>query len=156
MFVGPPGSGKSTFYRTFLSESYYRINNDSLKNPKKAAEVLKAHLSANPDGHNIVIDNTNSNPQQRKVFIEIAEQFKFQSIRCIRFKLPKEECINNNNMRKLESKEHLSKRVASVAIHSIYKNLVEPELHEGFSEIITVKSLPNLNDCDSKELKRAN
>ena len=36
IFVGAPGSGKSTFYRSYLSGSYYRLNNDSLKNPKKA------------------------------------------------------------------------------------------------------------------------
>ena len=45
IFVGAPGSGKSTFYREFLSHCYYRINNDSLKNPKKAPQILRNHLN---------------------------------------------------------------------------------------------------------------
>ena len=40
--------------------------------------------------------------------------------------MPKEICIQNNDLRKLECKEHLSKRVASVAIHTIFKNLEKP------------------------------
>jgi hypothetical protein len=36
---------------------------------------------------------------------------------------------------------NLSKRVPTIAIHTFYKNFVEPSLDEGFQEIIKVKNV---------------
>ena len=36
LLCGSPGSGKSTFWREYLSKTHIIINNDTIKNPKKA------------------------------------------------------------------------------------------------------------------------
>lgn len=41
LFVGSPGSGKSTLYRDHLSHLYARINNDTCKNPSKNEKMCK-------------------------------------------------------------------------------------------------------------------
>ena len=41
IFVGSPGSGKSTFYRDHLSHHYQRVNNDTTKNAAKNEKLCK-------------------------------------------------------------------------------------------------------------------
>jgi len=48
---------------------------------------------------------------------------------------------------------NLSKRVPTIAIHTFYKNFVEPSLDEGFQEIIKVKNVP-YQVMDEKEHKK--
>lgn len=48
---------------------------------------------------------------------------------------------------------NLSKRVPTIAIHTFYKNYVEPSLNEGFQEIIRVKNVP-YQVMDEKEHKK--
>jgi bifunctional polynucleotide phosphatase/kinase len=55
IFFGSPGSGKSTFWKNYLS-TYERVNNDTLKTPEKCVKVLKEALDT---GKSAVIDNTN-------------------------------------------------------------------------------------------------
>lgn len=80
-----------------------RINNDTLGTPAKSlkffGEVLKQKIKPN-----VVIDNTNSSIENRKKFIEIAKNNGVKSIRCIYFNVPKEICMENNSLRKLEQK----------------------------------------------------
>lgn len=40
IFVGSAGSGKSTFWRNYLS-GYKRINNDTINNDNKAQKLAK-------------------------------------------------------------------------------------------------------------------
>ena len=44
IFVGSPGSGKSTFWRTYLS-SYERVNNDTLKTHAKCIKACSEFLA---------------------------------------------------------------------------------------------------------------
>ena len=69
MFIGSPGSGKSVLYRTYLSSHYKRINNDTIKNPKKAEKLC---LSLLEQGKSVVVDNMNAQPKQRNVYISLA------------------------------------------------------------------------------------
>lgn len=55
IFVGSPGSGKSTFWKTYFS-SYERLNNDTLKTPAKCLKACSEFLAQNKS---CVIDNTN-------------------------------------------------------------------------------------------------
>ena len=57
LFIGSPGSGKSVFYRTYLSSHYKRINNDTIKNPKKAEKLCVSLLE---EGKSVVVDNMNA------------------------------------------------------------------------------------------------
>lgn len=45
LFCGPPGAGKSTFFKTHLEPlGYYRINQDTLKTRDKCLQAAKQHL----------------------------------------------------------------------------------------------------------------
>lgn len=72
IFCGPPGCGKSTFYRLFLSLNYLRINNDTIGTPAKSLKLFGEALKQK-EKPNVVIDNTNSSIENRKKFIDIAK-----------------------------------------------------------------------------------
>lgn len=143
LFVGAPGSGKSTFfYSHFEKEGYVRINNDSTT-VKKANQILCNSLN---QGEKIVVDNTNSKKSVRKEIISKAEAKEY-SVFCIFFDFTKEMSIYLNHLRRLiisykeyksesEGKEVIhSNPVPTVAIHSYYKYLEVPSLEEGFKSI---------------------
>jgi ABC-type multidrug transport system ATPase subunit len=46
IFIGPPGAGKSTFWKTHMSE-YVRINNDEIKSKPKAFKIAAEAIKAN-------------------------------------------------------------------------------------------------------------
>lgn len=71
IFVGSPASGKSTFWKTHLSD-YTRVNRDTLKTREKCLKVAEEALKKN---ENVVIDNTNPTAQDRKSFIDLAKQY---------------------------------------------------------------------------------
>jgi bifunctional polynucleotide phosphatase/kinase len=62
ILVGSPGSGKSTFFREYLCESHWRLNNDTLKNPNKLAKLCNEYLAA---GKSVVVDNLNASCKAR-------------------------------------------------------------------------------------------
>ena len=98
---GLPGSGKSTWAKQILNDnpnSYKRINNDTIKNPKKAEKLC---LSLLQEGKSIVIDNMNAQPKTRSVYIEMAKKLKIQ-VRAIYMQTDKETCLYNNSLRKVE------------------------------------------------------
>lgn len=57
LFVGSPGSGKSTFYTKHLKPlEYVRINQDTLKTRDKCFKVAEENLS---EGRSVVIGKEN-------------------------------------------------------------------------------------------------
>lgn len=71
IFVGSAASGKSTFWKTHLSD-YVRVNRDTLKTREKC---LKAAEEALKKGENVVIDNTNPTKNDRKDYIDLAKKY---------------------------------------------------------------------------------
>ena len=150
LFCGAPGSGKSTFWQSYLKD-YVRVNNDELKTPEKCKKVADAALS---QGKSVVIDNTNKTFEQRSRYIPIAKKYNVP-YRCILFTTPKEVCIHNNKQRGgvNTARVHLSKKVPPVPIHDWFKNLEMPSIEkEGFSELIRIdfRAGPFVNDEDEK------
>lgn len=68
IFVGSPGSGKSTFWNNHLSH-YTRVNNDTLKSRDRCLRVAESALAS---GQSCVIDNTNPDNDARKAYIKLA------------------------------------------------------------------------------------
>ena len=89
--VGSPGSGKSTFVKTFLSD-YERINNDTLKTKENCMKACRQSLK---EGKSVVVDNTNPKREVRAAYLKIAKDMKVKA-RCVFFDTPKEICKHNN------------------------------------------------------------
>jgi len=146
MFVGAPGSGKSTFWSTYL-KSYERINNDTLKTKEKCMKMTRELLG---QGQSVVIDNTNPTADVRARYTTIAAEMKIP-IRAIYFDVPKERSMENNFQRKANShRQHLSRGISEIPIHTFYKHHTVPTEKEGFEKIIKVSFVagPFENDED--------
>jgi bifunctional polynucleotide phosphatase/kinase len=147
LFVGGPGSGKSTFWSKYLSD-YTRVNNDTLKTKEKCMKVAREALDA---GKSCVIDNTNPDADTRSRYTNIAKEKKVP-IRCFFFDYDKTICMHNNKQRKLNThRKHFSKKVGDVIIHTYYKKLEPPKLTEGFSEIKKISFIPGPFDNPKDE-----
>lgn len=133
--VGAPGSGKSTFTSTKMKD-YVRVNNDTYKNKEKCGKVCRENLE---QGKSVVIDNTNHTKDVRKHYIQIAKEFEVP-IRCFYMTTDKPTCMHNNFMRKANvNREHMSKAVPAIAIHTFFKNYAEPTLAEGFESVLKIQ-----------------
>ena len=67
LFVGLPGSGKSTFYKNHYFNTHLRISNDLLRTKNRTQKLLDFCRETNMS---FVIDNTCTTKEVRKRFIE--------------------------------------------------------------------------------------
>jgi predicted kinase len=67
IFVGLPGSGKSSFYKERFFNSHVRISLDLLKTRHRETRILDVCLETD---QRFVIDNTNPTRAERSRFIE--------------------------------------------------------------------------------------
>lgn len=147
LFVGGPGSGKSTFWSKYLSD-YVRVNNDTLKTKEKCMKVAREALDS---GKSCVIDNTDPDIETRSRYTQIAKEKKVP-IRCFFFDFDKTLCMHNNKQRKLNThRKHFSGKVGDVIIHTYYKKLQVPTTAEGFSEVKKISFIPGPFDNSNDE-----
>lgn len=112
IFVGMPGSGKSSYYnQNLLSKGWIHINQDLLKTKDKM--VLNAR-SALLSGKSVAIDATNPDPDSRKLYINIAAELRIPVL-ILYF-------VNNG----YEGNKLRPNPVPTVAYNIYYKHLVEP------------------------------
>ena len=87
IFVGPPASGKTTFYNTHfattrlfnLSTAYTQslgfpddwVNQDTLKDREKCVEAVRLALLS---GKSVVVDNTNRSRETRGLYLSMAKK----------------------------------------------------------------------------------
>jgi bifunctional polynucleotide phosphatase/kinase len=84
IFVGPPGSGKSSIAKQF--KGYIIINQDTLGTKAKVLKLVHESLKK---GHSVVIDRKNEYKKDREEFINIAKGYN-ASVRIIWFDVTKE------------------------------------------------------------------
>jgi predicted kinase len=110
VFVGPPGAGKTTFYKDhFASRGYQWVNQvstiesllvsfanvtlqDTLKSATKCLSMAKQHLL---DHRSVVIDNTNRTKSIRSTYITLAKELNV-NVRCVYFDASHELCVHNS------------------------------------------------------------
>ncbi len=130
LFIGIPGSGKSTLYAQRFLNTHVRINRDMLKTETRERILFDACLRAKQP---FVLDNTNVTRDKRAAYIAQAKQAKFKVIGYF-LDCPVEEALKRNEQRTGKA------RVPNVAIYTMAKKLEAPEISEGFDELFRVKN----------------
>ena len=129
IFIGVPGSGKSSFYKERLFNSHVRISLDLLKARHREQRLLDLCLATE---QRFVIDNTNPSLQERFAYIEAARANRFK-ITGYYFCSKVEDCLRRNAARPDDQ------RVPDVAILSSAKKLELPTIEEGFDQLFYVR-----------------
>lgn len=144
LYLGYPGCGKSTFAQKHHHD-YKIINQDTIKSKSKCMKLFKSYLEKR---EKVVIDNTNYNPEVRKTFISLAQQYKVP-IRCFHFNINKELAMHLNNFRMLTTG---IKKVPKVVYNVYDKKIKSPCLEEGFQEIINVNFVPEFLNTEEEKI----
>jgi predicted kinase len=129
IFIGPQGTGKSTFYRERFFSTHVRINLDMLKTRNREKIILDACLASQQP---FVVDNTNPYPVDRSRYFVPARAAGFRVI-AYYFATPMSEALRRNNLRKGKQK------IPVVAIASTFRRMERPQKIEGYDEIHTVE-----------------
>ena len=129
IFIGIPGSGKSSFFKERLFHSHVRISLDLLKTRHREQRLLELCLTTE---QRFAVDNTNPTRVVRSAYLEAAKARRFQTAGYY-FQSKVEECLRRNSQRPP------SERVADVAILSSAKRLELPSLSEGFDQLFYVR-----------------
>ena len=112
IFMGVPGSGKTSYYTNNLySLGFIHINRDKLKTNVKVLKLIKDTLN---NGLSMAIDATNPELEKRNEYYNLAQQYGY-AVTVLYF------VGNGYEWNKL--REH---PVPKIAYYKYYKNLVEP------------------------------
>ena len=129
IFVGLPGSGKSTYYFAHFSGSHVHVSKDLLPNARsrddRQAMLIEKALAA---GESVVVDNTNPSRDIRAPLIALGKRHGARIIGCY-FECSVRVAIARNAKREGKG------RVPNVAIFTTQKKLQPPALDEGFDEV---------------------
>ncbi|XP_013075013.2 uncharacterized protein F21D5.5-like [Biomphalaria glabrata] len=148
LMVGQPASGKSTFRRRHLEPSgYVAVNRDTMGTMEKCIKAAKAALQ---EGKSVVADNTNPSVDGRAAFIKLAQE-KGIPCRCFWLQTPLELSHHLNMFRQNQTKGAV-RRIPDVGFNMFKKNFQEPQLSEGFSDIIKVDFKPRFDNKNDEEL----
>lgn len=120
VFVGMPGSGKSTFYHTKLKD-HIHIEQDKIGTRPKLLKELDKSLTT---GKSIVIDSTNPIQENRLEYYEKAKKHNY-NIKVIYF------LVNGTGFNKLREKP-----VPDIVYHIYFKKLEPPTIENTPGEII--------------------
>ena len=137
IFVGSPGSGKSTFFKRHLAAlGYHRVNQDILKKRERCVEVAREHLEHK---QSVAVDNTNRDAATRKVWVDLARSFNIP-IRCIYFTADPALCKHNDAVRALNVSHNPENRtiLPNSALPAYMNAFQVPEKKEGFEDITKV------------------
>lgn len=114
IFVGMPGSGKSTFFEQNLKpRGWVHANQDTLKTQPKMLTAVRSALTA---GQSVAVDATNPSPDKRREYITLAAQYRVPTLILYFVR-------NGHEWNKLRPNP-----VPNIAYSMYYKNLVEPTL----------------------------
>jgi predicted kinase len=129
IFVGLPGSGKSTYYFAHFAGTHVHVSKDMMKNARgreaKQTAVVEQALSA---GQSVVVDNTNPSRAIRAPLIAIGKRHGARNV-AYYFHCSVRTALMRNRQREGKG------RVPDVAIFVTQKKLAPPALDEGFDAV---------------------
>ncbi|XP_071529360.1 uncharacterized protein F21D5.5 isoform X1 [Panulirus ornatus] len=149
ILVGYPGSGKSFFSSTHLAGlGYIQANRDTVGSWQKCVSIMEKSLK---DGKHVVIDNTNPDAESRKRYIDAAKKLNVP-VRCFVFNISKDHSRHNNKFRELSGADHTK---VNDMIYNMYKSKYnEPNIKEGFDDIVKVNFIPKFRTAKEEKLYR--
>ncbi|XP_059474148.1 uncharacterized protein F21D5.5 [Neocloeon triangulifer] len=145
ILVGGPGSGKSSFARRHLTRYTY-VNMDQLKSAQRCVQEVRKALEQKSS---VVVDNTNPDKKSRARFMAIAKQVGVKC-RCFKMLTSKEHSRHNNRFRELIDSSHAT--ISEMIIRQFEKNYQEPEIQEGFHEIVGINFVPYFEKEEHEKL----
>ncbi|XP_063932692.1 uncharacterized protein F21D5.5-like [Zophobas morio] len=149
IMVGGPGSGKSYFCKNnLISKGYVHVSRDKLGTWQKCAKLLEDCIQRK---QSVVIDNTNPDKESRQRYIDVAKRHGILC-RCFVMTTTHRHAKHNNRFREMTDKSHVA--VGDLVLNSYKKGYQEPELTEGFSEIIKIPFIPKFNNVEHEKLYR--
>lgn len=129
LFIGIPGSGKSTFYNEKFFNSHVRINLDMLRTRHREMVLLEACIRAK---QSFVVDNTNITLAERARFIPLARQAGFRVVGYY-FQTNLEAALQRNQLRGGNA------AIPPKGVVARYRQLELPDFSEGFDELFYVQ-----------------
>jgi predicted kinase len=145
IFIGIPGSGKSTFYKNNFFNTHVRISLDLLNTRFKESKYFELGLDLQ---QKMVIDNTNVTTIERKKYIEPAKRKKY-TVTGYYFESKVRECIARNEAR--------SEKINKIGILAKFKALQIPSYEEGFDNLhyVSIESgVFKIRDWDDIDLNK--
>ncbi|HEY6138762.1 MAG TPA: ATP-binding protein [Thermoanaerobaculia bacterium] len=134
VFVGLPGSGKSTYFRAHFAATHANVSKDLMPNARRRDDrqerEIEAALTA---GKSVVVDNTNPSREVRAPLIALGRRHGARIV-AVYFETDVKTAIMRNRQREGRA------RVPDVAIFATRKKLVPPTLEEGFDEVRVIAS----------------
>ena len=128
--MGLQGSGKSTFYKTFLEGEFVRVNLDTLRTRHREDLLIEKCLE---NGDSFAIDNTNPTRLERKKYIDIAKSHGYRTVGYF-LESKIRDCMARNALREGRA------RVPEIAIAATSNKLEIPSYDEGFDELYYVNN----------------
>lgn len=111
LMIGVPGSGKTTLAQKIAEKGWKYINADSIRlelygnaaeqgDKEQVFTLFFTRLEElMMEGVDVIIDNTNLNPKQRKPILERCEKFGYSDIQLWLLDIPLELCLERNRSR---------------------------------------------------------
>lgn len=130
VMIGIQGSGKSEFYKQYLSVHYIRVNLDTLHTRNKERLMIDQCIA---NSESFAIDNTNPTVADRAKYITAAKTAGYHIIGYF-MQSRLRDCIARNNLR--AGKE----RIPATAIAATSNKLQMPSYNEGFDELYFVEN----------------
>lgn len=128
IFMGIPGSGKTTFFRERFFDRYVRISKDLLRTRNREQVFLRVCLSTQ---QRFVVDNTNVLAAERQLYIPQARAAGFRVIGYV-FETALKDALRRNANREGRA------LVPVAGVISKHKRWQSLELREGFDELFSV------------------
>lgn len=128
LFVGIPASGKSTFYHRYFSDSFARVNLDTLHTRSKEQSAIESCFA---NGKSFVVDNTNLTKEVRQKYISMAKSAGYRMVAYC-FQSSTRDCLARNAERTGKAK------VPNAIMASMARKLEPPDKSEGFDLIYSV------------------
>ena len=130
LMMGLQGSGKSTFCREILGDTYVYVNLDTLKTRHREKLLIQECVE---QGKSFIVDNTNPTREDRQRYIPDAKAAGYRVIGYF-MESKLKACIERNEQREGAAK------IPSMAIAATSNRLQIPSYDEGFDELYFVKN----------------